>query len=762
MAFSGGIKLIFVILFISVTVFAQKQVGIIKGKIVDSDSKAPLYGATVSLVGTTKGAITDLDGLYEIKNVSIGNQILQISYVGYESIKIPDIIVKPAKISFVDLEMKMTAENLDEVTVTSGYFQKKEEPLSVVSYGYEEIRRAPGSLGDVSRIIMNLPSVAKTDDQNNLIVVRGGSPIENAIYIDNFEVPNINHYPMLGTSNGPMGMLNVDLIKKENISSGGFTSPYGDKLSSVMNIDIREGNRDEIEMQLNLDFAGYGGVLEGPLTEAGSYLISIRQSYLNLLTDILKMDTAPKYADYQLKLVYDLSDKQKLSFFGMFGNDHINSDKEKAVINKQLFFGSDDNYENTLGINLLSLWNKNSYSNTSISGNIISYGNIYYETGSEKLLMKNEADENVYKLRNINHFRISNSYDFEFGIEFKYAGDKYDNFYSDYTDASGEGTPALIMKKSLKSGKLAAFINQEIIPADGLKFTIGARLDYNSNTERIFLSPRTAFEYNFNNITSITGSIGIYQQNLPGVILAQNDEFKKLRDPLAYHYILGFNRMLSEDTKLTMEAYYKDYRNFPIDPMQPDLFMIDEIQYRYGFFFNHASLIDNGKARSYGIETILQKKLSQKFYGLASVTYFKTEYQDSKGRWIDRVFAIEYILSLEGGYNLSNEWEFSLRWILAGGRPYTPFDIAKSTAINRATIDETKLNGERYPAYHSLNIRADKRFNFWESNLVVFINIYNVYDRRNISNYFWNQDLNKQDVIYQWGILPIFGIEYEL
>ena len=287
MYLSGRFKLMVMFLFIPFLSIAQNQQGVIKGKIIDFDSKAPLYGATVVLVGTTTGAISDLDGNYEIKNVSIGNHILQISYVGYESVKIPDIIVKPARITFANLEMKSTAANLNEVTVTSGYFQQTEQPISVVSYGNEEIRRAPGSLGDVSRVIMNLPSVAKVDDQNNLIVVRGGSPIENGIFIDNCEVPNINHYPMVGTSNGPMGMLNVDLIKDVNFSSGGFTAVYGDKLSSIMNIALREGNRDEFDMQFNLDFAGYGGVIEGPISDAGSYLISVRQSYLDLLTNLV-------------------------------------------------------------------------------------------------------------------------------------------------------------------------------------------------------------------------------------------------------------------------------------------------------------------------------------------------------------------------------------------------------------------------------------------------------------------------------------------
>ncbi len=758
---SRFLRKVLMIMLLPVLLYSQKQIGTIKGKIIDMDTKSSLYGATISLAGTVTGAISDMDGNYEIKNVPIGNHVLNITYVGYESIKISDVIVRPARITFADAELKVNAANLNEVTVTSGYFKKREQPMSVVAFGYEEVRRAPGALGDVSRIIMNLPSVAKVDDQTNLIVVRGGSPIENAIYIDNFEVPNINHYPMLGTSNGPMGMLNVDLLKEVNFSSGGFSSLYGDKLSSVMNIYIREGNRDEFDMQLNLDFGGYGGVIEGPISDKGSYLVSIRQSYLDLLTDILKMDAAPRYADYQIKLAYDLSASQKLTLFGMFGNDHITSDKKKAIDNKQIFFGSDDNYENTLGLNLFSLWSKEAYSNFSISGNLIRYGNIYYETGNGELLMKNKTDENILKFRNQNRINLSEMIKLDLGIDYKHSIDKFDNYYASYTDAEGSATDALIMKKDLSVNKVGLFVNSEIFPVKDLKLIFGLRADYNSLTKRTFISPRSAIEYSIDDLSSITGSFGIYKQNLPAMLLAQNKDFLKLNDPAAIHYILGYNRMLTEDTKFTTELYYKDYNNFPIDPMQPDMFMIDEIQYRYGFFFNHPELVDNGKARSYGIEFILQKKLAADIYGLASFTYFKTEYK-SNGKWMERVFNNEYILSLEGGYKPNEEWEFSGRWILAGGRPYTPFDIPKSTEMNRAVLDASKLNSEKLSPYHSLNIRADKRFHFGGSNLVVFLNIYNVYDRKNVSSYFWNQDKNEQDVIYQWGILPIFGFEYEL
>lgn len=244
-------------------------------------------------------------------------------------------------------------------------------------------------------------------------------------------------------------------------------------------------------------------------------------------------------------------------------------------------------------------------------------------------------------------------------------------------------------------------------------------------------------------------------------MLSQNEKNRDLKRPRAIHYILGVDYLLTEDTKFTLELYQKDYKNFPLDPNQPGLFLIDELFYRDGFFLNHAALNNNGKAFSRGVELMLQKKLARNFYGLASAAYFRTKYQAGDNVWRNRVFDNRLILSAEGGYKPTNKWEFSLRWIYAGGAPHTPFDIAASQALHRAVLDVNRINEARYPDYHSLNVRFDRRFYFRGTNLVSYISVWNAYNRKNIATYFWNENEQKQDVIYQWTLLPIFGLEFE-
>jgi hypothetical protein len=224
--------------------------------------------------------------------------------------------------------------------------------------------------------------------------------------------------------------------------------------------------------------------------------------------------------------------------------------------------------------------------------------------------------------------------------------------------------------------------------------------------------------------------------------------------------VLGFSHLLTEDTRFTLESYYKDYRHMPLDPAQPTLFVLDEITSQ-GFYTGHEALTDSGRAKSYGIEAMVQKKLADKIYGLVSASYFRTFYRDLRGVWRPRVYDNRFILSLEGGYRPGSSWEFSVKWHYAGGVPYTPFDLEMSRALNSGIYESSRINEDRLEPYHSLNLRVDKRFYFGGSNLIVYFSVWNAYNRRNVAFPFWNTLENRPDFENQWGLLPILGLEFE-
>lgn len=737
--------------------------GTIKGSVADKETKSPLRGASVEVVGTGRGVVAGPDGSFTIDNLPVGSYVLRLGHTGYEPLAASDIIVRSGRITTVTVELKLAVFEIEEIVVEAGYFsQTREQPTSSVNFSSEEIRRAPGSAGDVSRILSLLPSIAKVNDQMNSLIVRGGSPVENAFYIDNMEIPNINHYPTQGSSGGPIGLLKVDFIQDANFSSGGFSAAYGDRLSSVMELSYREGNRDRFLGQLDMNMTGLGLIGEGPLAGGkGSWMFSARRSYLDLLVDAIGTGVAPRYSDYQGKLTFDVTDKDKISFLGILGVDFIESQREDALDDGNNAYGLTDIKENLVGMNWRHLWGTRGYSNTSVSHIFRKGESNYFETVTERDLTNYSSLEQAFQLRNENSLRLNRSNRLKFGIDAKHIINEYDNYLAAYTDPLGNPTAEFRIDDRISANKVGVFVSHIWRPVGRLETTLGLRWDYFSFNGNSHPAPRFSFSYKFTERTSLNGSVGVYYQNLPLVILSQNTGNKDLKDPVAHHYVVGINHLLSENTRLTLEVYNKEYRNFPLDPSQPPLFVLDELFYDKGFFFSHDNLVDMGKAYTRGVELVIQKKLARNFYGLISGSYFRSSYRDYDGIWRDRVFDNRYLFSVEGGYKPSNKWEYSVRGVFAGGPPFTPFDIQASQAANKAIFDRNRINQERKPAYHSLNVRFDRRFNFSGSNLIFFLDCWNVYNRQNIESYYWNEAENKQDTRNQWSFLPVMGLEWE-
>ena len=747
------------------TTISQRETyfGSIKGKIVDFETKQTLPGVNIILKESSVGTSSNLDGEYEIPHLKIGSYSLVFSFIGYEKIIVPDIIIRSDRITYVNVELRSTAIDLQSVEVTGGYFNNtQQQQLSAVSFSFEEIRRAPGAGGDVSRIIFGLPSLAKINDTKNSLIVRGGSPVENGFFVDNIEIPNINHFPVQGSSEGPIGIINVDLIDNVNFYSGGFGSNYGNKLSSIMEIKFREGNRSTNDVQLDMSMQGFGGVFEGPINAGrGSFVISARRSYLDLVLDLMNENVGlPVYSDIQGKVVYDISENDKLSIIDVFSYDQQKMNQNDAAENHNNVFIDYKYYTNTAGINWQRLWGTLGYSNTSISHTFAKTDGRFIQTRDAKLLLNNLSDEHEIKFRNSNHLILGSNLNLNFGFEYKGIFTKYNQFYNEYQDLLGNKTEALTLNKENTSLIVGAFTGIEWRPFSNLIFAPNIRADYYSINKTETVSPRISVTYLFNELTSLTGSYGFYYQNIPAVITMQKDEFTSLKNPKSVHAVISLNHLLSESTKLTLEVYNKEYFNFPMNPSQPSLFLFDQAV-QENLFLTHSSLKDNGEARSRGIELTIQKKLAENFYGLAAASYSKAEYKGLNSNWYNRIYDNQFTFAIEGGYKPNDSWEFSARWLYAGGAPYTPFDINASTLAFKGVFDEERINSQRLPDFHSLNIRADKRFHFKNSTLIVYLSVWNTYARNNIASYSWNEVENRQLEEKMWGLLPIFGIEFE-
>lgn len=738
--------------------------GVIAGKILSAGTQQPIAGAAVAVKETGRGGVTDSAGAFSIPGVPPGSHTLEVRHVGYHSGAVPDVIVRPARTTSLQVELEPAAMELEGITIVPTLFRRSEEqPTSTIRFSAEEIRRAPGSAGDISRIILGLPSLAKVNDQYNGLAVRGGSPAENLFLVDNIAIPNLNHFPTQGSSGGAIGLLNVDLVRDVQFQAGGFAAPYGGRLSSVMEIALREGNREEIDGQVDLNFAGFGGVAEGPLPGAGSWLVSARRSYIDLLVKTMDLGTtiAPRYGDAQAKLTYDLGLNHQLTTLGIWSDDHIHSDLETALDNDMQVYGRQDLTQSTLGMNWRALWSAATYSNTSISVGTSRYDEDFIETATGTRLLDNRSRERVLRFRTVSHSLLGGSTALRFGVEAEHMIGDYENRYAAHDDPLGTIVPALELDERLTGEVAGAFMSVGPVPVGRLSTTVGIRADYFGLGQRLHFAPRLGLSYRLAEATSLSASAGLYYQQLPLVLLAQRPENQDLATPEATHWVVRMQHLLARDTRFTIEAYRKQYRHLPLDPDRPALFVLDEPVAGNGFFDAHARLTDEGRARATGVEATLQKRLAERVYGLVSAAYFRTRYRDGNGIWRNRVYDNRILLAAEGGYRPCGNWELSARWIYAGGTPYTSIDMAASAEQGRTVLDDGRVNAVRYPDYHSLNLRLDRRFHFRRSNLTAYISVWNAYNRRNVASYFWNPQTTEIDTILQWGTLPIFGLEYE-
>lgn len=744
------------------TAFSEIPTGILKGTVVDARTREPLPGANVLVVSTGRGMTTDGSGRYIIKELPSGTYSIQVRMVGYDAITLTDVVVSPGRPTTINAGLQETLIEGEAVTVTAGYFQKDDvTAMGTVGFNAQEIRRSPGSANDVSRILMALPSTAAVSDNANDLAVRGGSPIENGFYVDGIPIPNINHFPVQGSTGGPIGILNIDFVDNVEFSPSGFSAAYGDRLSSIVDIKLREGNTESPLGKAFLSFAGFGGVAEGPLPSgSGSWMISGNKSYLDLLVGAIGTGVAPRYGDVQGKMTLNLNSQHALTFIDIFGRSTINFDKENAIDLGQRYYGVSTSTQNTAGAAWRALWGNLMTSTTSVSVSTTQFTNTFRKVNSDQVALDADNLEVSAVLRNVNYLVLGKRDRMEFGTDIHLENGNFDYLQAADTNQRGTTDPEYIIRRRISDPKVGLFATYIANPFERLTLSLGMRSDYYELSREFAFAPRLSLSYKATDDLVLHANGGIFHQQAPLIVLSGNELFSKLASSRAYHVGVGLEYMLQPDTRLTLEAYDKEYDRLPLSPSDPNRSVVDDGLFNERFT-TYADLKAVGKAYTRGVELMLQKKMAKDIYGLVSASYFRSRYRDFTGTWRNRVYDNRIIFSVIGGYRPGQEWEFSVRWTYAGGRPYTPFDQEASTEYNIGIIDQSQINADRYPAYHALNLRADRKFYFASHLLDIYLSVWNAYNRNNVSSYFWNSTTNTIDTQHQWSLLPIVGIDYE-
>ncbi len=758
-------RLIFAVLFLSVPLsvaFGQEPLGVIRGVVMDQTTQEYLPAANVQILGTTLGASTDINGEFLLPAVPAGVYQLRVSLIGYDPRILSDVVVNSAKPTELMVKLVQEALELDAVEVRAGYFQKApDQAVSVQRLSNEEIRRSPGGFEDVVRAVSVLPGVAQVQNGRNDLAVRGGAPSENLYLIDNIEVPNINHFGTRGASGGALGYVNLDFVRETSFSSGGFGVKYGDRLSSVLDIDIRNGRTDRLGGKATVSATQFGLNLEGPLGGSGDFLFSARRSYLDFIFKSAGFSFVPAYWDFLGRASFRLDPRNDITVLGIGIIDQVeffNSTPEDRYNNSRILGNSQWQY--VTGFTWRHLMDRGIL--TASLGRTFTHFNAIQNDSLLNPIFTNVSDESETSLRADAVLKVAAATEVSFGTQVKRARLATDLLLPAYVTTFGDTISSSIQGLDEIGYKGGAYGQVSHRLFDRLQITAGLRVDYFSVLNRQwYAGPRASFSYEFSPLWTLTGSAGVYHQNPSYIWLASDSRNRDLQATRVDQYILGLEHFLRADLKVRIEGFRKQYRDYPASVDRPYLVLANTGGGYGGAEDNFASygldhLVSEGSGNAYGIEFFAQKKMSEiPLYGLISLTLSRTRYTALDGVSRAGSYDQSVLFTLSGGYRFDAHWEASTRFRYATGRPYTPFNSDGSQNVSA-------YNSLRVDPLHSLDLRVDRRWNFTTWSLIAYLDIQNVYNNKQSDTVRWNaQEQKVEDSRSAIGILPAIGISAE-
>lgn len=733
-----------VLLLSALSAFSQN--GVITGKVVDAINNEPLPYTNVLVIGTDIGTTSDLNGNFTIEGLEPGLYSLKAQYVGFQDKTIYEVLVTNSKPAVVEFKMEEAGSELDEVVVKADPFKKSAESLvSVQTLGIAEIERNPGANRDISRVIQSLPGVASTVAFRNDIIIRGGGPNENRFYLDGVEIPVINHFATQGAGGGPVGIINVNFINEATLYTGAWPANRGNALSSVMELNMREGRTDRLGGTFTLGATDVGLTAEGPLGKKANFIVSARRSYLQFLFDVIGLPFLPTYTDVQFKVKYRPSSKHEFTLIGLGAYDEFalnldaNETEEQQFLLDNLPVTPQWNY--TRGL-VYKNYRDNSYTTVVLSRSVLDNTAFKYEDNDDSdpdnliLDYNSQEAENKLRIENTsrwNGFKINVGGNYELAT---YTNSTYNKLVTPF------GVREINFESDLTLNKWGLFgqISRSFF-SERLTVSLGVRsdaIDYSDQTNNLLdqLSPRLSASYKVTDRLSVNGSIGRYYQLPPYTVMGYRDSTGRLvnRDNgLTYmqsdHLVAGMAYTFPTNTRISVEGFYKGYSNYPF--LTRDSLTLANLGGDFGVVGNEPAT-SSSDGRAYGVEVFIQQKLYKGFYGLLAYTLLWSEFEDKDGNLVPSAWDSRQFITATAGKKFNNGWELGVRFRYGGGNPYTPIDAERSSLRafwdirGQGIPDYDRLNTERLRPFYNLDIRVDKKYYFDKWSLNLYFDVQNV------------------------------------
>ncbi|MBL0745464.1 TonB-dependent receptor [Chryseolinea lacunae] len=783
---------LFSILFLIYNSLFAQSTQTLRGRVTDGVSKTPLIGVSIRMAGdglATLGSTTDEHGDYRIDKVPLGRQTLIVSYIGYETQTLANILVTAGKEVVLDVSLQEAVSELTEIVVTSDSHSDKtatNNELALVSsraFNTDETKRYAGALGDPSRMAANFAGVVGGNDGRNDIVVRGNSPTGMLWQMEGLNIPNPNHFGTLVSTGGPVSMLNANTLGKSDFMTSAFPAQYGNATAGVFDLALRNGNNEKTELMAQAGFNGFEVGAEGPFSKnsKGSYLVNYRYSTLGVFKALgIEFGTGtatPLYQDLNFKIALPSGKKGTFTVFGMGGASAIDLKGSDADLdNAKSLYGS-ENYDSypryktgVIGVAYERTVSAKTFARL-VAG--ISHTNEQFTNDS---LVRDETQQVINKY-------LSN--------EGKFATTKYSANFQTRTKFNRRNT--------LVSGVMMDLSNVDLyqrdvftnVGTDTVRLHVkdrttlyqfhttwrhrfnehwsaqaGAHAQYYDLNKQWAVEPRLGLQFiPGDGKQSFSLGYGIHNQaqNITTSYVQTRVGDKSALTNLdlgfttSHHFVFTYDRNITEHLRFKGEAYYQALSNVPVERNASSFASINS-----GISFgptNTDSLVNKGVGKNYGVELTLERFFNQGYYFLVTTSLFNSRYEGSDGIERNTAYNVKHVLNVLGG----KEWALpqgkffsvNLKVTTIGGPYLTPLDLEESQARGRAVYRDSEAYSVRQKSYFRVDLRLSYRQEYKRSTLEASLDLQNLTNSQNIFSQTYNPRTNSVITIYQQPFFPV-------
>jgi hypothetical protein len=746
----------------------------IRGKVIDFVSEQPIIGASITLLSLKKGTQTDTDGSFLFGQTPIGRYQLQVSSVGYESQIISELLLESGKEMVLEVRLHTTSNQLAEAVVRAPSANLSGAVTSIQNISTEQIFRYPGTYLDPARLATAYAGVANSNDQANGLVVRGNSPNGMQWRLEGVEIVNPNHLSNAGTfsdritqNSGGVNILSAQLLGNMNFLTGAFPAEYGNALSGVMDMRLRQGNDKKHEFTAQAGLIGIDLAAEGPIGKRGaSYLVNYRYSFTGLLATMgVKFGGEDiRFQDLAFNLNFPTKKAGKFMLFGMAGLSsnifEATRDTSQWIVQKD---GFDIYFKNRMGavglthglnIGKKLLW-RTVFATSSLKNTREGY--VLSKVNFQRFLI--QADSSARAKTSITtslSYKFNDKSNLKVGI---FVTQQYDELFSRSADKRANGAAMGLIIQPY------ANLHWTILPK--LSTNIGLHyLNYTFNQTKS-AEPRFSLQYQLSNNQTLSFSYGLHSQlQQPEVYFAlatQNSAFlgnARLDLTKSRHYVLSHKYSIKKGANFKTELFYQQIFNVPAALLNPTFSTLNLVE-----DFTPEPLQNAGTGRNYGLELTYQQYLINGFYALTNATLYKATYKNNDGVERNSRFNGKHIFNLTFG----KEWErsenrtlgTSIRVIWLGG-------FYEREVNEQASIDNKRLiyrNADAFTIKQPDYFRPDFRIYLKKSkekySRTLALDIQNIANYQNVSYSYYDILQNKIVRQYQMGLIPILSYRWE-